>query len=137
MTPLKVFYKDFHLINLPSTFLYSNYFKEYLVSQASIYSEHQLVFSGHRVAACKNRSIFDLFIIWLLPLYVIIHIESVIILLLLFLVQILSGFDCHFVKIVRIRSFCSPYFPTFGLNTERYSLSLKTPNMDTFRAMCN
>ena len=28
-------------------------------------------------------------------------------------------------KSVRIRSFSSPYFPTFGLNTERYSISLR------------
>ena len=30
----------------------------------------------------------------------------------------------HYVKSVRIRSFSSPYFPAFGLNTDRYSLSL-------------
>ena len=46
-----------------------------------------------------------------------------------------------------IRSFSDQYFPTFGLNTERYSISLriqskcrkigtkKTPNMDTFYAV--
>ena len=28
-------------------------------------------------------------------------------------------------KSVRIRSFSGPYFPAFGLNTERYSLSLR------------
>ena len=28
------------------------------------------------------------------------------------------------VKSVRIRSFSGPYFPAFGLNTKRYSLSL-------------
>ena len=27
------------------------------------------------------------------------------------------------VKIVRIRSYCGPHFPAFGLNTERYSVS--------------
>ena len=27
-------------------------------------------------------------------------------------------------KSVRIRSYSGPYFPTFGLNTERYSVSL-------------
>ena len=50
----------------------------------------------------------------------------------------------HCVKSVRIRSFSGPYFPAFGLNTERYGVSLliqsecrktrarKTPNTDTF-----
>ena len=53
----------------------------------------------------------------------------------------------HCVKSVRIRSFSGPYFPTFGLNTERYSESLrfqsecgkirtrKTPNTATFYAV--
>ena len=48
------------------------------------------------------------------------------------------------VKSVRIRSFSGLYFPAFGLNTGRYSVSLriqsecrkirtrKTPNTDTF-----
>ena len=47
-------------------------------------------------------------------------------------------------KSVRIRSFSGSYFPAFGLNTERYSVSLRiqsecgkmrsriTPNTDTF-----
>ena len=30
----------------------------------------------------------------------------------------------HCVKSVCIRSFSDPYFPTFGLNTERYSVSI-------------
>ena len=36
----------------------------------------------------------------------------------------------HCVKSVRIRSFFGPYFPTFGLNTKRYevSLSVLSPN---------
>ena len=50
----------------------------------------------------------------------------------------------HFVKSVRIRSFSGPYSPTVGLNTEKYSVSLrthsewgkirtsKTPNTNTF-----
>ena len=50
-------------------------------------------------------------------------------------------------KSVRIWSFSSPYFPAFGLNTERYKISLhteskcgkirtrKTPNTDTFHAV--
>ena len=53
----------------------------------------------------------------------------------------------HCVKSVRIRSFSCQYFPTFGLNTRRYSVSLriqsecgtirtrKTPNTDTFHAV--
>ena len=53
----------------------------------------------------------------------------------------------HCVKSVHIPSFSGPYFPAFGLNTERYSVSLriqsecgkirtkKTPNTDTFNAM--
>ena len=50
----------------------------------------------------------------------------------------------HCVKRVRIRSYSGPYFPAFGLNTERYSGSLRIqsecgkirtriiPNTDTF-----
>ena len=53
----------------------------------------------------------------------------------------------HCVKSVRIRSFSGPYFPAFGLNTEKYSVYLpiqsecgkiqtkKTPNTDTFYAI--
>ena len=53
----------------------------------------------------------------------------------------------HCVKSVRIRSYSGPYFPAFGLNTERYSVSLRTqsecgkiwtritPNADTFYAV--
>ena len=53
----------------------------------------------------------------------------------------------HFVKSVPIRSFSGPYFPVFGLNAERYGVSLriqskcgkmrtrKTPNTDTFHAV--
>ena len=51
------------------------------------------------------------------------------------------------VKSVRVRSFSGPYFPAFGLNTERYSVSFrtqsecdkirtrKTLNTDTFHAV--
>ena len=51
--------------------------------------------------------------------------------------------DFYCVKSVRIRSYSGPHFPTFGLNTERYSVSLciqsecekmrtrTTPNTDT------
>ena len=51
------------------------------------------------------------------------------------------------VKSVCIRSFCGPYFPAFGLNTEIYGVSFriqskcrkirtrKTPNTDTFNAV--
>ena len=55
--------------------------------------------------------------------------------------------DTHCVKSVRIRSYSGPHFPAFGLNTERYSVSLRiqsecgkirtriTPNRDTFYAV--
>ena len=33
-------------------------------------------------------------------------------------------YNQHFVKSARIRSYSGPYFPAFGLNTERYSVSL-------------
>ena len=53
----------------------------------------------------------------------------------------------HCVKSVHIRSYSSPYFPAFGLNTERYGVSLHiqsksgkmrtriTPNTDNFHAV--
>ena len=53
----------------------------------------------------------------------------------------------HYAKSVRIRSYSGRYFATLGLNTERYSVSLRiqskcekirtriTPNMDTFLAV--
>ena len=53
----------------------------------------------------------------------------------------------HCVKGVHIRSYSAPHFPAFGLNTERYSVSLRiqsecgkmrtriTPNTDTFYAV--
>ena len=55
----------------------------------------------------------------------------------------------HCVKSVRIQSFSSPYFPTFGLNTEWYEVSLciqseygkiqtrKTLKTDTFYTVFN
>ena len=58
-----------------------------------------------------------------------------------------AGTFHHCVKSVYIRTFCGPYFPAFGLNTQRYFVSLrsqsecekmptrKTPNMDTFHAV--
>ena len=57
--------------------------------------------------------------------------------------------DLHCVESIRIRSFSGPYFPTFGLNTERYQVSLriqfeceklwtrKTVNTGTFHAVVN
>ena len=51
------------------------------------------------------------------------------------------------VKIVRVRGFSGPYFPAFGLNKERHSVSLliqsecekirtrETPNADTFHTV--
>ena len=56
-------------------------------------------------------------------------------------------FEYHCVKSVRIRSFSGPHFSAFGLNTKRYSESLRiqskcgkmrtriTPNTDTFYAV--
>ena len=56
-------------------------------------------------------------------------------------------FDSHYVKSVSIRSYSGPHFPAFGLNTERYRVSLRiqsecgkmqtriTPNTDTFHAV--
>ena len=53
----------------------------------------------------------------------------------------------HCVKSARIWSFSGPYFPAFGLITERYGVSLRiqskygkvrtrnTPNTDTFHVM--
>ena len=53
----------------------------------------------------------------------------------------------HCVKSVRIQSFSGPYFAAFGLNAERYGISLriqskcekirarKIPNTDTFHAV--
>ena len=53
----------------------------------------------------------------------------------------------HCVKSVCIRSYSGPHFPTFGMNTERYGVSLRiqseygkmrtrmTPNMDIFYAV--
>ena len=50
----------------------------------------------------------------------------------------------HWVKSVRIRSYSGPYFPTFGLNMERYGVSQFvcgkmrtsiTPNTNTFQAV--
>ena len=53
----------------------------------------------------------------------------------------------HCAKSVRIRSYSGPHFPAFGLNTERYSVSLRiqsecgkmqtriTPNTDTFHTV--
>ena len=55
--------------------------------------------------------------------------------------------DHHCATKMRIQSFFGPHFPTFGLNTERYGISVriqsecgeirtrKTPNTDTFHAV--
>ena len=55
----------------------------------------------------------------------------------------------HCIKSVRIWNYSGPHFPAFGLNTERYSVSLRiqlecekmrtriTPNTDTFHAVRN
>ena len=39
--------------------------------------------------------------------------------------------DSHCVRSVRIRCYSGPYFPTFGLYTERY-LSVFSPNAGTY-----
>ena len=64
-----------------------------------------------------------------------------------FFINYLHSKKIHCVKSVRIRSYSDPYFPVFGLNTERYSVSLRiqsewektrtriTPNTDTFYAV--
>ena len=61
-------------------------------------------------------------------------------------IQMLS-LQLHCVKSVSTRSFSAPYFPAFGLNADRYSVSLgiesewgkmwtrKTPNTNTFHAV--
>ena len=41
-----------------------------------------------------------------------------------FMVKILKGLAIHCVERVHIRSYSGSYFPTYGLNIERYSLSL-------------
>ena len=63
------------------------------------------------------------------------------------IINILKSCRVHYVKSVRIRSFFGLYFPAFGLNTDRYGVSLrihsecgkirtrKTPNTDTFYAV--
>ena len=38
---------------------------------------------------------------------------------------------CHCIKSVRIRSYSGPYFPAFGLNTERYGVFGLFPQFDT------
>ena len=46
--------------------------------------------------------------------------------------------NCHCIKNVRIWKFSGPCLPAFGQNTERYRIrTRKTPNMDTFHAVCN
>ena len=64
------------------------------------------------------------------------------------ILNLLSG-QLHWVKSVQIRSFSGPYFPAFGLNTERYGVSLSVfspnagkygselaPYLDTFHVDC-
>ena len=61
--------------------------------------------------------------------------------------MILKADAINCAKSVRIRSYSGPHFPAFGLNTERYSVSLHiqpeyrkmrtriTPNKNTFHAV--
>ena len=63
-----------------------------------------------------------------------------------FCIQTENG-DLRCVKILRIRSYSGPHFPALGLNTKRYSISLRiqsacgkmririTPNTDPFYAV--
>ena len=39
--------------------------------------------------------------------------------------KLFSELYLHCEKSVRIRSYSGPYFPAFGLNTERYTVSLR------------
>ena len=64
----------------------------------------------------------------------------------MFIIYTLASFS-YCVKSVRIRSYSGPHFFAFGLNTERYSVSLRiqsecgkmwtriTPNVDAFYAV--
>ena len=57
-------------------------------------------------------------------------------------------YSSHCVKSARIRKFPGPYFPAFGLNSERYSVTVRIQSkygkiwtrkiaaMDTFHAVC-
>ena len=67
---------------------------------------------------------------------------------LVYLLQILQQYITYsLLKSVRIRNFSGPYFPSSGLNTEKYGVSLRiwfecgkmrigrTPNMNTFHAV--
>ena len=61
--------------------------------------------------------------------------------------KVVTCLGLHYIKCVCIWSFSGPYFPAFGLNTERYSVSLciqfklgkirtrKTPNTDMLYAV--
>ena len=69
--------------------------------------------------------------------------------LLIFSFFCMTSINYHCVKSVRIRSYFVPYFPAFGLNTKRNSVSLRiqsecgkirtriTPNTDTFYLVYN
>ena len=83
-------------------------------------------------------------IIIIMMMIIIIMITIVIIIIIITIIIIII---IHCVKSVLIGSFSGPYFPAFGLNTERYRISLriqcksgkiwtgKTPNTDTFHAV--
>ena len=65
----------------------------------------------------------------------------------LVLKYLIYSYNFHYVKSVRIQNYSSPYFPTFGLNKERYFVSLRiqseygkiqtriTPNTEAFYAV--
>ena len=84
-------------------------------------------------------------IIIIMMMMIIITIIIIITIVVIIIIIIIIIINC--VKSVLIGSFSGPYFPAFGLNTERYRISLriqcksgkiwtgKTPNTDTFHAV--
>ena len=62
---------------------------------SNYFNEHLSVYSGHSMAANRNRSIIVLFTILMILLYTTIYSEGIITLLLLFFTQNSLGFDCN------------------------------------------
>ena len=83
----------------------------------------------------------------ILMMMIIIILITIKIIIIITIVMIIIIIIIHRVKSVLIGSFSGPYFPAFGLNTERYGISLriqcksgkiwtgKTPNTNTFHAV--
>ena len=92
--------------------------------------------------------LFFLLLLWLRT-YSLIFIWFFFFMFSLFLFSFCFPTEWHCVKSVRIRIFSGPHFRAFGLNTERYGVSLRiqsecgkmrtriTPNTGTFYAMWN